>query len=172
VKKMGLKKWIDLTLPIENYNLSNRLLKCLQYMGIKTLNDILKCTPGEMLKTRDFGHKTLNELEKILFEKGFTLKGSDYPNKLLKRKRRSSLEIQIDREKRLLEKLKQERTVLFKMRQIKCRECKKIFDIVKYQSVNYRDFKALLCGNEIKVYCGYCKCEHIIKLEGKLIVST
>lgn len=56
---------------IEELELSVRSYNCLEAAGIKTIRDLVQKTESEMLKYRNFGRKSLNEIKSIL--KGMNL---------------------------------------------------------------------------------------------------
>lgn len=53
---------------IEELELSVRSYNCLEAAGIKTIRDLVQKTESEMLKYRNFGRKSLNEIKTILKE--------------------------------------------------------------------------------------------------------
>lgn len=53
---------------IEELELSVRSFNCLEAAGIKTIRDLVQKTEQEMLKYRNFGRKSLNEIKAILGE--------------------------------------------------------------------------------------------------------
>jgi DNA-directed RNA polymerase subunit alpha len=55
---------------IEELELSVRSYNCLEHAGIKTIRDLIQKTESEMLKYRNFGRKSLNEIKNILKAKG------------------------------------------------------------------------------------------------------
>lgn len=55
--------------------LSVRAANCLKNANIKTIRDLVQKTENEMLKTKNFGKKSLNEIKEILLEMGLTLGG-------------------------------------------------------------------------------------------------
>lgn len=57
-------------------NLSTRALNCLKFADIKTIGDLIKFTRANLLKFRNFGRKTLSELDDFLESKGLTF-GTD-----------------------------------------------------------------------------------------------
>lgn len=59
--------------PISELELSVRSSNCLRAARIKTIGDLVKKTELEMLKYRNFGKKSLNEINKILTEMGLSL---------------------------------------------------------------------------------------------------
>jgi DNA-directed RNA polymerase subunit alpha len=52
--------------PISELELSVRSANCLREAKIKTIGDLVKKTEQEMLKYRNFGKKSLNEIKSIL----------------------------------------------------------------------------------------------------------
>jgi DNA-directed RNA polymerase subunit alpha len=59
-----------LKMPVDELELSVRSYNCLMAANIKTIGDLVKRDEPEMLKFRNFGRKSLQELTKILEEKG------------------------------------------------------------------------------------------------------
>lgn len=59
-----------LKMPVDELELSVRSYNCLMAANIKTIGDLVKREEHEMLKFRNFGRKSLQELTKILEEKG------------------------------------------------------------------------------------------------------
>ncbi len=57
---------------IEELELSVRSFNCLQAAGIKTIRDLVQKSEGEMLKYRNFGRKSLQEIKNILKEMGLS----------------------------------------------------------------------------------------------------
>ena len=57
--------------PIERLQLSPRTHNCLKRAQINTVGDVLKMSEGELLKIRNFGGKSLQELQWKLREHGF-----------------------------------------------------------------------------------------------------
>jgi DNA-directed RNA polymerase subunit alpha len=53
---------------IEELELSVRSFNCLEAAGIKTIRDLVQKSESEMLKYRNFGRKSLNEIKNILKE--------------------------------------------------------------------------------------------------------
>lgn len=58
---------------IEELELSVRAYNCLKNANIKTLSELCGRTDGEMLKTKNFGRKSLEEIKKVLSELGLSL---------------------------------------------------------------------------------------------------
>lgn len=59
-----------LKMPVDELELSVRSYNCLMAANIKTIGDLVSRDEQEMLKFRNFGRKSLQELTKILEEKG------------------------------------------------------------------------------------------------------
>ncbi len=55
---------------VEELELSVRSANCLKNAGIRTLRELVQRTEKEMLETKNFGRKSLNEIKEILREKG------------------------------------------------------------------------------------------------------
>ncbi|MFH1996642.1 MAG: DNA-directed RNA polymerase subunit alpha [Candidatus Omnitrophota bacterium] len=62
-----------LKVPISELELSVRSSNCLREARIKTIGELVKKSELEMLKYRNFGKKSLNEINKILVEMGMSL---------------------------------------------------------------------------------------------------
>lgn len=58
---------------VEELELSVRSANCLKNANIKLIGDLVQRTEAEMLKTQNFGRKSLNEIKDILAEMGLTL---------------------------------------------------------------------------------------------------
>ena len=58
---------------VNELELSVRAANCLKNANIKTIADLVQKTEVEMLKTKNFGKKSLNEIKEILTELGLTL---------------------------------------------------------------------------------------------------
>ena len=63
----------NLKRSVEELELSVRSYNCLKNENIKTIADLVQKTDHEMLKTRNFGRKSLNEIKEILAEMGLSL---------------------------------------------------------------------------------------------------
>jgi DNA-directed RNA polymerase subunit alpha len=55
---------------VDELELSVRSANCLQNAGIKYIGELVQKTEAEMLKTKNFGRKSLNEIKEILAEMG------------------------------------------------------------------------------------------------------
>jgi DNA-directed RNA polymerase subunit alpha len=58
---------------VDELELSVRSANCLQNANIKTIGDLVLKTEAEMLKTKNFGRKSLKEIKEILAEMGLSL---------------------------------------------------------------------------------------------------
>jgi DNA-directed RNA polymerase subunit alpha len=58
---------------VNELELSVRAANCLKNANIKTIADLVQKTEGEMLKTKNFGKKSLNEIKEILMDMGLSL---------------------------------------------------------------------------------------------------
>ena len=63
----------NLTRSIEELELSVRSYNCLKNADIKSIADLVTRSESEMLKTKNFGRKSLNEIKDILAEMGLSL---------------------------------------------------------------------------------------------------
>jgi DNA-directed RNA polymerase subunit alpha len=59
--------------PVEDLELSVRSANCLQNADIRYLGELVQKTEQEMLKTKNFGRKSLNEIKETLHEMGLGL---------------------------------------------------------------------------------------------------
>ena len=58
---------------VDELELSVRSYNCLKNANIKTIGDLVTRTEADMLKTKNFGRKSLNEIKDILAEMGLSL---------------------------------------------------------------------------------------------------
>jgi len=63
----------NLDKSVEELELSVRSYNCLKNANIRTLRELVQKTEGEMLKTKNFGRKSLNEIKEILASMGLSL---------------------------------------------------------------------------------------------------
>ena len=63
----------NLLRSVEELELSVRSANCLQNANIKFIGDLVQKTESEMLKTKNFGRKSLKEIKEILHEMGLGL---------------------------------------------------------------------------------------------------
>ena len=57
---------------LEDVELSVRAFNCLRAAGVLTLGDLVKYSRSELLKFRNFGKKSLNEVDELLDNLGLT----------------------------------------------------------------------------------------------------
>lgn len=69
----------NLLLKVEELELSVRSANCLKNDNIVYIGDLIQKTEAEMLRTPNFGRKSLNEIKEILAQKGLHL-GMEVPN--------------------------------------------------------------------------------------------
>ena len=67
----GLNENLDKS--VEELELSVRSYNCLKNANIRTIRELVQKTEGEMLKTKNFGRKSLNEIKDILATMGLSL---------------------------------------------------------------------------------------------------
>jgi DNA-directed RNA polymerase subunit alpha len=58
---------------VEELELSVRSANCLKNANIRYIGELVEKTEAEMLKTKNFGRKSLNEIKEVLAEMGLTL---------------------------------------------------------------------------------------------------
>lgn len=73
---------------VEELELSVRSANCLKNAGIKLIGELVTKTEAEMLKTQNFGRKSLNEIKDILTDMGLTfgMKVDGFPDPELMRR--------------------------------------------------------------------------------------
>ncbi len=59
--------------PVDELELSVRSANCLSNANIRRIGDLVQKTENEMLKTKNFGRKSLKEIKEVLKETGLTL---------------------------------------------------------------------------------------------------
>ena len=62
----------QLSRSVDELELSVRSYNCLKNADIKTIGDLVTKTESEMLKTKNFGRKSLNEIKDLLAEMGLS----------------------------------------------------------------------------------------------------
>ena len=67
------KMLANLSKSVEELELSVRSYNCLKNANIQTIAELVQKTDSEMLKTRNFGRKSLNEIKEILEDMGLHL---------------------------------------------------------------------------------------------------
>jgi DNA-directed RNA polymerase subunit alpha len=63
----------QLNRSVEELELSVRSYNCLKNAGIQTIGELVQKTESEMLRTKNFGRKSLNEIKEILQAMGLAL---------------------------------------------------------------------------------------------------
>ncbi len=63
-------------IPVESLNLSVRSFNCLKRAGISKVSELLDLTEDEIMKMRNFGKKSLDEIKQVLAERGLSLRAS------------------------------------------------------------------------------------------------
>jgi DNA-directed RNA polymerase alpha subunit len=63
----------NLDKSVEELELSVRSYNCLKNANIRTIRELVGKTEAEMLKTKNFGRKSLNEIKEILTSMGLSL---------------------------------------------------------------------------------------------------
>ena len=63
----------NLSRPVEELELSVRSANCLKNSNIRYIYELVEKTEAEMLKTKNFGRKSLNEIKEILATMGLSL---------------------------------------------------------------------------------------------------
>jgi DNA-directed RNA polymerase subunit alpha len=61
-------------IPVESLNLSVRSFNCLKRAGISKVSELLDLTEDEIMKMRNFGKKSLDEIKQVLAERGLSLR--------------------------------------------------------------------------------------------------
>jgi len=63
----------NLSRPVDELELSVRSANCLKNSNIRYIYELVQKTEAEMLKTKNFGRKSLNEIKEILAGMGLSL---------------------------------------------------------------------------------------------------
>lgn len=63
----------NLLKPVDELELSVRSMNCLQNANIKFIGDLVQKSESEMLKTKNFGRKSLKEIKDVLTDMGLSL---------------------------------------------------------------------------------------------------
>ena len=63
----------NLNRSVEELELSVRSYNCLKNANIQTIGELVQKTEADMLKTKNFGRKSLNEIKEILASMGLSL---------------------------------------------------------------------------------------------------
>jgi len=77
VEKEDDKKEKVLDMPIEELDLSVRSYNCLKRAGINTVGELIQKTVEDMMKVRNLGKKSLEEVQEKLAELGLSLRKDD-----------------------------------------------------------------------------------------------
>ena len=77
VEKGGISRDSYLRMTIEELDLSVRSYNCLKRAGINTVGDLVEKTFDDMMKVRNLGRKSLEEVERKLKELGFSFSEDD-----------------------------------------------------------------------------------------------
>ena len=72
-----------LSIEFKDLDLSVRASNCLKDVGIKTFGELIKWSTDDLLKFRNFGKKSLDELRDLLHQKGFQWNDTDKPAELI-----------------------------------------------------------------------------------------
>ncbi len=68
-----LKKKALFDTPVTDFELSVRARTCLKKMNIRTLGDLLRITEAELMSYKNFGESSLEEIKRMLSQKGLRL---------------------------------------------------------------------------------------------------
>jgi DNA-directed RNA polymerase subunit alpha len=79
---------------VEELELSVRSANCLKTANIKTIGDLVRKTESDMLKYKNFGRKSLNEIKEILNGMGLSF-GTDVDGILAKGKTGASARVEV-----------------------------------------------------------------------------
>jgi DNA-directed RNA polymerase subunit alpha len=73
--------WDKLSKSVDEMELSVRSYNCLKNANIRTIGELVQKTEAEMLKTKNFGRKSLNEIKEILsgMDLALGMKLDDWP---------------------------------------------------------------------------------------------
>ncbi len=71
VPETPMSEW---DIPVETLNLSVRSYNCLKRAGISRVSELLDLTEDEIMKMRNFGRKSLDEIQQVLAERGLSLR--------------------------------------------------------------------------------------------------
>lgn len=68
-----MKRKALLDTPVTDFELSVRARTCLKKMNIRTLGDLLRITEAELMSYKNFGESSLEEIKRMLSQKGLKL---------------------------------------------------------------------------------------------------
>ncbi len=93
------KMWANLAKSVEELELSVRSYNCLKNANIQTIAELVQKTDSEMLRTRNFGRKSLNEIKEILesmeLHLGIKLEAEDL-KQINQARKKKEVEIEVD----------------------------------------------------------------------------
>jgi DNA-directed RNA polymerase subunit alpha len=99
VDKKKQKMWTNLAKSVEELELSVRSYNCLKNANIQTISELVQKTDGEMLRTRNFGRKSLNEIKEILdnmeLHLGVKLEAEDIKQITQQAKKKKEVEVEV-----------------------------------------------------------------------------
>jgi DNA-directed RNA polymerase subunit alpha len=72
VDEQTLKLRQVLKTPLEDLDLSVRAFNCLKAAKINSLSELVQYEQDELMKFRNFGQKSLSEIEQVLIERGLS----------------------------------------------------------------------------------------------------
>ena len=83
---------------VDELELSVRAYNCLKNADIKTIGELVQRTEAEMLKTKNFGRKSLSSIKAILAEMGLQLgmKLDDFPPSGDKKEEKSEETVEVN----------------------------------------------------------------------------
>lgn len=76
-KELALRQLLNQ--PISDFRLSLRNRKLMEQMDIRTLGDLVKMTEDELLKSKNFGQKSLSEVKDLLARRGLSMRHPEQP---------------------------------------------------------------------------------------------
>ena len=99
VDQEKLKMWTNLAKSVEELELSVRSYNCLKNANIQSIAELVQKSDGEMLRTRNFGRKSLNEIKEILDEMGLhfgvKLEAEDI-KQITQARKKKEVEVEVD----------------------------------------------------------------------------
>ena len=75
-KPIGAAPAGEWDIPVETLNLSVRSFNCLKRAGISKVSELLDMSEDEIIKMRNFGRKSLDEIKQVLADRGLSLRES------------------------------------------------------------------------------------------------
>ena len=99
VDQEKLKMWTNLAKSVEELELSVRSYNCLKNANIQSIAELVQKSDGEMLRTRNFGRKSLNEIKEILDEMGlhFGVKlDAEDVKQIAQARKKKEVEVEVD----------------------------------------------------------------------------